>query len=74
MTRLFVITTATLTGIIGVLVGLLLSLQRRAAGRRAPAPAAVVGERGRAADHRGRRSRGRRRPRLARTLPTSPRA
>ena len=33
MTRLFVITTATLTGIIGVLVGLLLSLAARRAGR-----------------------------------------
>ncbi len=41
MTRLFVITTATLTGIIGVLLGLLLSLQP--AGRSsAPAPVAVA--------------------------------
>ena len=41
MTRLFVITTATLTGIIGVLLGLLLSLQP--AGRASdPAPAAAV--------------------------------
>ena len=43
MTRLFVITTATLTGIIGVLLGLLLSLQpdRQAS---APAPAVVTAD------------------------------
>jgi serine protease Do len=45
MTRLFVITTATLTGIIGVLLGLLLSLQP--AGRSsAPAPVAVASNAG----------------------------
>jgi hypothetical protein len=45
MTRLFVITTATLTGIIGVLLGLLLSLQpdRQTS---APPPAAVTVDKG----------------------------
>ena len=54
MTRLFVITTATLTGIIGVLVGLLLSLQPRRAGRpRRRLPPSSV-ERGRRAADRPR--------------------
>ena len=43
MTRLFVLTTATLTAIIGVLLGILLSMPR--AGVRAPR----IGEGGRAA-------------------------
>jgi serine protease Do len=45
MTRLFAITTATLTAIIGVLVGLLLSLPR-AERRPAPAPASAAAESG----------------------------
>ena len=43
MTRLYVITTATLTGIIGVLLGVLLSLQAERQSS-APAPAAAVAD------------------------------
>ena len=44
MTRLFVVTTATLTAIIGVLVGMLLSMPRPAPPRRAPTPSASAGD------------------------------
>ena len=71
MTRLFAITTATLTGIIGVLVGLLLSMQRLAAAGRAGAAATPRASDGRAGDRPSVVDSRRRLPARRSTSPTS---